>query len=748
MLEKVFKLGGIQRTIVVFTITVALFAILSVEIFLMSYNQRNMEDNVLNLAVSKTEFIAGRSAGLIILDNAELLETQLATLVNEPLVLSILVSKVNEESGKLENFLALKESLQLPVNSEISRSSQVITDNFIEVVRPISLDNDVVGSVRLLYDTSELNRYWTESLSMSLMAFVTVAILALLVSIIFSRKIVGPVRHLASRTHEIADRKDYSIRVKNRQSDEIGELTDTFNFMMDEIEKKDQQQHRVEEEIRELNANLEKMINERTSELLLAKNVAEGANKAKSLFLANMSHEIRTPMNAILGYAQLMAKDTSLNEKNRNIADTINKCGDELLELINDVLDMSKLEAEQMEILCNDFELYQLISDIESTIRPQAEEKEISFSIEFSEDLPRYVYGDRIKLRQVLLNLLSNSVKFTEHGAIALKVFVDSLEADEFTLQFEVSDTGVGIPQERFSDIFNPFSQAQMGIQLGGTGLGLPLSQQIVRLMGGKIWLTSEVGAGSQFSFQIKILRSSVDKIKESIKVRPVAGLAEGQEIPLVMIVDDKQSNRELLNKILSPMGFPIVEAQDGLDAIKLYKKHQPKIVLMDILMPRLNGVEATKQIKQLPGGKNTVIIGVTASAVEAEIQNIYRCGANDVLQKPIQLDELLMTMAKHTKLKLIYLEDLSKTLPAQNKVRKVTVLSRDDIDKMPEALKTDIVQCVKSGNIASLRKLVTGVKGWDEVKGKKFETMVKQFMLKELKLVFVNEVSEDNTSD
>jgi PAS domain S-box-containing protein len=468
-------------------------------------------------------------------------------------------------------------------------------------------------------------------------------------------------------------------------------------------------------------------------QLKLAMVKADDANKAKSIFLANMSHEIRTPMNAILGYAQILQNDSNLDQEYRTIIDTINSSGNHLLGLINDILDMSKIEAGRMELLNLDFDLFALLDDIEVMLKIRTSKKGLDLIFSRSENVPQYVFGDQGKLRQVLINLLGNAIKFTDAGVVKLNASV--LETEEnITLMFEIADTGEGVAEDKLDTIFLPFSQAEMGLRAGGTGLGLPISREIARLMGGDVKVESQPTIGSQFFVTVKLAPSSIERLKTQSHTKHVLRLAEGQDVPLVLIVDDNLTNRDILIRILKPLKFSIIEAENGKEAVDMFEQHLPTIVLMDVVMPVMNGIEATHEIRKLQQGKNAVVIAVTASALESEVTTIIEEGANAVVRKPVNVDELLSTIAEHAKLELIYDETSGgDSAPVQQRE-----LTSEDIVELPEELRHKIMVATRAGKITDLRMLVDLFLQWNENKGEIFKSMVAGFKLKELQELFV----------
>src|SRR4051794_30361613 len=382
------------------------------------------------------------------------------------------------------------------------------------------------------------------------------------------------------------------------------------------------------------------------------------ANRAKSVFLANMSHEIRTPMNAILGLSQLMLRDRDLTPRQCEYLGTINRSGEHLLALINDILEMSKIEAGRTTLNLSTFDLPALLNDLEMMFRVRTDEKKLSFSVETIGDVPQFIVTDINKLRQVFINVLGNAVKFTQRGSVALRVRADRDAAAGAVLRVEIEDSGPGISPEDQDKLFRHFEQTKTGQQAGtGTGLGLAISREFVRLMGGDITLSSQVGRGSVFVVNLPLKEGEAQAVHAKDNPRHVLRLQPGQSACRVLIADDIEDNRQLLAQLLGPVGFEIRLATNGAEAVQEFKTWLPHLILMDFRMPVMDGHEAIRQIRDAAGGEAPKIIAVTASAMDENRQELMKIGTDDFIGKPFREGELFQKIHDHVGVEYDYAE-------------------------------------------------------------------------------------------
>ncbi len=441
----------------------------------------------------------------------------------------------------------------------------------------------------------------------------------------------GQVKYVHERCQTERDENGRPLRI-------LGTVQDITERKLIELEL---EQHRL---------HLEDLVAVRTAELEKAKDQAEAANRAKSVFSANMSHELRTPLNAILGFAQLIERDPLLSEGHRRELQTINRAGRHLLALINDVLEISRIEAGHTAVQNEPFDLSDMLLSIEEMTRVRAEIKKLNFNVELLGVLPHFVKGDAHHLRQVLLNLLGNSVKYTDHGTITLR-----LKPIDDCISFEIIDTGVGIAEDDLQNIFHAFYQTDVGIAKGeGTGLGLTISREFIRLMGGEIQVTSAVNEGSIFAFTIPLPEISAP----AITLKPqgqILSLAAGQPNYRVLIVEDNEDNRLLLTRLLENVGFEVRAVNDGKQAVAMFQSWHPNFIWMDMRMPVMDGYQATKMIRALPDGKNVKIAALTASAFKEDRDSILSAGCDDMLTKPLSEDSLFAIMGQLLQLEYCY---------------------------------------------------------------------------------------------
>jgi signal transduction histidine kinase len=420
---------------------------------------------------------------------------------------------------------------------------------------------------------------------------------------------------------------------------------------------------RFQQELEEKNQELKQEIERRLiieESLQKAKESAEAANRAKSTFLANMSHELRSPLNGILGFTELIQPSVNLTPEQQHSLAIIYRSGEHLLSLINDILDLSKIESGKIVLNPVDFNLTQMLWELEEMFHLKAHQKNLQLNWIVSGEIPQWVHGDRVKLRQVLINLIGNAIKFTQQGRVQLQVRSE-LVKEELLLSFTVSDTGVGMTPQEIDHLFEPFVQGNAGITSSeGTGLGLAISRKYVQLLGGDISVTSEVEKGSTFQFTIALTPIPDTNVETTTPTR-VISLKSNHPPYRILVVDDRESDRELLVKMLGKVGFHVAQSSNGKDAISKWEQWEPHLILMDIRMPFMDGYSATKKIKSTCRGKDTIIIIITANVFVQEKSLILSVGGDDILYKPIQSQILFNKISQHLPINYVYEEITNK---------------------------------------------------------------------------------------
>ncbi|MES9855129.1 MAG: ATP-binding protein [Sedimenticola sp.] len=449
-------------------------------------------------------------------------------------------------------------------------------------------------------------------------------------------------------------------------------------------------------------------------ELAKSKELAEMSNQAKSIFLANMSHELRTPLNAILGFSTMLGYDPSITKEQHEIIDIINRSGEHLLDMINDVLDISKIEAGRSEIEAITFDLPQLLNDVGKMFEVRAENAGLKFELSIQTGTNQYILTDAGKLRQILINLLGNAIKFTHKGKVSLRAATQPIENDpsRVSLQLEVEDSGVGIPDEQQKRIFEPFVQSMHNpSNTKGTGLGLSITQSFVTLFGGDIKLMSRTGEGTLFFVELPVTVADADDIDSAVAVLPaVLGLEPGQKAWRILVVEDNADNRLLLSSMLTQAGFDVKEAENGKEALNLFQQWLPHFIWMDMRMPVMDGYEATSKIRSQPDGDKVSIVALTASVFSEQREKVLSSGCDDIRYKPFQPYEIFDAIKQQLGVRYLYAEEPRFVYEEKRLVR----LTVQMLETLPQNLKDILNDAALNLDITTTQSVIQQIRGID----------------------------------
>ncbi|MBD2500200.1 response regulator [Anabaena azotica FACHB-119] len=533
-------------------------------------------------------------------------------------------------------------------------------------------------------------------------------ILSTAMGVYTSRWIVHPILQLTQASSAIAS-GNLDQKVTISQLKELSILSTSFNKMAGQLRDSFTA-------LAQTNQELEKRVAERTAEITAAKEAADAANRAKSEFLANMSHELRTPLNGILGYAQILQFDANATDEQLEGCQIIYDCGSHLLTLINDILDIAKIEAKKLELSPKEFHLEQLLLGVGDIFRLKAEQKQIAFIYHADHQLPTAVHADEKRLRQVLINILGNAIKFTKYGKVTFTVEVISSEDTIIPTQhqqlpvskirFKIEDTGIGMTTEQLKKIFLPFEQVGNNSHKSeGTGLGLAISSQIIELMGSEIKVESTYEQGTKFWFDLELpIVDSEISPKSSKITKNIIGY-KGQ-IKTILIVDDVWENRSVFTSLLSPIGFKLIEASNGEEGLEQAKLCQPDLIITDLAMPEIDGFQMTKILRSQAEFQNIVIIAASASVSNFTRQQSQAAGCNDFLSKPIDAEELFDILQSHLFLKWIYSPDEPSTS---------MYLDTEEIIFPPSKELLNLYQAAKAGYVTGIQEEINRIRELDE---------------------------------
>ena len=646
---KLLRFRSFGNKILLLTVATTTVAVIFVCAAVATYQARTIPQEELKHMRSEALVVAANSSAALAFSDHEAGAETLAALSNE---IEIKGGALFDLNGHM--FTKFTTEVFSETQIQLKPVGNYFGDDWLTLSVPVMQDGERIGTLVLWHSLEEIYEGITNSIIIAAGAGVIALFISILLAWRLKYALTKPVEELVATTQRITDEKNYSVRAKVVSEDEFGNLTRSFNTMLDEVELRDAQ-------LEESHQTLEIRVANRTQEFERARFEAEAANRAKSDFLANMSHEIRTPMTAILGYTELL-DDPNVSEDDRHEQiSTIRRNGKHLLSLINDILDLSKIEADRMEIETIPTSIWQVIAEVTSLMRVRAVSCGLSLDVKFSLPIPETIQSDPVRIRQILVNLVGNAIKFTKRGGVCILVSVLRPHSDDPTLSIEVKDTGIGMTSEQINRLFRPFTQADTSTtrKYGGTGLGLTISRRLAKMLGGDIEVRSVNGKGTSFILTIKT--GSLKNVKMLNDIQEgVQELETDQTVAIpqqpstlsgrVLLVEDGPDNQRLISFILRKIGLTVDQAENGEMGFEMAMEAMDRgvpygIILMDMQMPVMDGYTATAELRK--AGYSGPIIALTAHAMTGDREKCLLAGCNGFATKPIDRTNLIQLVQR-----------------------------------------------------------------------------------------------------